>query len=439
MAKTVESKEYTPEVVLEKRKKYLMPCVSHYYERPPHFVRGRGQFLYDNEGREYLDCFAGVVTINSGHCNPEIAEKICEQVNKLQHTTTLYLTSPMVDLAEKLAEIAPGRLQKSFICNSGTEATEGAALLSKLYTGSHEFIALRNSFHGRSIMGMSFTGQHNWRLGNPYVFGVSFVSSAYCYRCSFGQKYPGCNLECAKDVENVIRTSTSKKVAAMIVEPIQGNGGVVTPPPEYFKEVKKILEKYGILFISDEVQTGFGRTGKKMFGIENWDIIPDIITMAKGFGNGLAIGAFISTPEIADVFGAGQHFSTYGGNPISCVGALANIEVIIKEKLNENAEKVGAYLKDKLLELHGKHKLIGDVRGLGLMLGVELVKNGKEPATAEMKEVMEITKDKGLLIGKGGLDGNVIRLKPPLIFTRDNVDTTIKILDEAFTTVEKKI
>jgi 4-aminobutyrate aminotransferase/4-aminobutyrate aminotransferase/(S)-3-amino-2-methylpropionate transaminase len=429
---TMKAREYTPEEVLDKRKKYLLPAVVNYYDNPPHIVRGKGQFLYDNTGKEYLDLFAGVVTVNSGHCHPKIAERIKRQVDTLQHTTTLYLTSPMVDLAEKLAQITPGGLTKSFICNSGTEATEGACLLAKLYTGSHEFIALRNSFHGRSIMAMTLTGQWNWRVGNPYVFGVNFVSSAYCYRCSYGQTYPSCDLVCARDIENIIRTCTSGKVAAFIAEPIQGNGGVIVPPPEYFKVVRGILDKYGILFIADEVQTGFGRTGDRMFGIEHWDVVPDMITMAKGFGNGLAVGGFIARTEIADAIKPGQHFSTYGGNPISCTGALANIEVIMEEKLAHNSAIVGAYFLEKLKELKAKHPLIGDVRGKGLMIGVELVKDGKAPATAETKKIMELCKDEGLLIGKGGLDGNVIRIKPPLVITKDNVDTSIAILDKAF-------
>ncbi|MBI2267439.1 MAG: aspartate aminotransferase family protein [Armatimonadetes bacterium] len=425
--------------IIEKRKQYILPCITHYYEDPPEFVRGEMQYLYDNQGKKYLDCFAGVVTVNSGHCHPEIASAIIRQVQTLQHTTTLYLTRPMVDLAEKLAEITPGSLQRSFICNSGTEATEGACLLAKIHTGAHEFIALRHSFHGRSIIAMTLTGQSSWRIGGPYVFGVNFVSSAYCYRCPFGQSYPGCDLECAKDVENIIRTSTSTRVAAMIAEPIQGNGGVITPPPPYFKKVQEILKRYGALLISDEVQTGFGRTGGKWFGIEQWGVEPDILTMAKGFGNGWPIGGFIAKPEIADSIKGGQHFSTYGGNPVSSVAALANIRVIEKSNLAQNAATVGAYFKDKLLELQQKYSLIGDVRGMGLMLGMELVKDRKtkEPAAKEMARVMEICKDDGVLIGKGGLDGNVIRIKPPLCITKGDVDSAAAVMDKAFAQVQK--
>ncbi|MCL5035952.1 MAG: aspartate aminotransferase family protein [Chloroflexi bacterium] len=428
------------DALIERKNNYLMPVLATYYTKPLYVARGDMQYLYDIDGKKYLDFFAGVVTVNSGHCNPEIAEKIIEQVKTLQHTTSLYLTQPVVDLAEKLARISPGNLQKSFICNSGTEATEGATLVAKMYTGRYEFIALRNSFHGRSLMAMALTGQYNWRVGNPYSFGVNFVSSAYCYRCSYGQKYPGCNLECAKDVENIIRTSTSGKIAAFIAEPIQGNGGVVTPPPEYFKEVEAIVKKYGGLMIADEVQTGFGRTGK-WFGISQWGVVPDIMTMAKGFGNGWPIGGFMSTTEIVDSLKPGQHFSTFGGNPVASVAALANIEYIESHDLASNSEVLGKYLKNKLLDLMSRHEIIGDVRGMGLMLGVELVKDRdtKAPAKEEMVKVMDRCKDKGLLIGKGGLDGNVIRIKPPLVITRENCDTAIDILDEVLTGVEKEM
>lgn len=428
----------TPLEVIEKRKKYLIPAITHYYKKPPLFVKGVMQHLWDSAGKKYLDMFGGIVTIASGHSHPKINELVKAQVDKLNHTSTLYLTEQMVELAERLAEISPGKLEQSFICNSGTEANEGAALTAKLYTKSHEFIALRHSFHGRSIMGMSMTGQSNWRIGNPYVFGVQFAASAYCYRCPFGKEYPGCNLECAKDVENIIRTSTSGKPAALIAEPIQGNGGIVTPPKEYFPIVKKILEKYGALLISDEVQTGFGRTGNKWFGIEQWGVEPDIMTMAKSFGNGWPIGGFITTPEIAKSFTPGTHFSTFGGNPISCTAASANIDIIKQDNLSNNAHVVGGYFKDKLMELKDKHELIGDVRGMGLMLGIELVsdRKTKTPAAAETLEVMELCKDNGVLIGKGGLDGNVIRFKPPLCITQDDVDQAIKTLDKALASVK---
>lgn len=427
----------TPQEVIAKRKEFLIPAVTHYYQNPPLLVKGSMQYLWDSEGKQYLDMFAGIVTISSGHSHPEINTAVKAQIDNLQHTSTIYLTEPVVRLAEKLASIAPGGLKQSFICNSGTEANEGATLAAKLYTRNHEFIALRYSFHGRSMMSMSLTGQHNWRIGGPYVPGVQFVSSAYCYRCPFGKAYPNCNLECAKDIENVICTATSGKPAAMIAEPIQGNGGVITPPKEYFPTVKKILEKYGALLISDEVQTGFGRTGNKWFGIEQWNVVPDIITMSKGFGNGWPIGAFITTPEIAGIFTPGTHFSTFGGNPISCTAALANINVIQKEKLSQNAAIMGEYLKTKLLELQEKHIFIGDVRGMGLMIGIELVRDRKTkaPASRETAHVMEYCKDKGVLIGKGGLDGNVIRIKPPLCITKDNIDTTITAIDEALTRI----
>lgn len=429
----------TAEDVLTKRREFLIPAVGHYYHTPPLFVKGSKQFLWDSTGKQYLDMFSGIVTVASGHCHPKINEAVKEQIERLQHTSALYLSGQMELLAEKLAEIAPGELRQSFICNSGTEANEGAVLTAKLHTNRHEFIALRHSFHGRSNMTISMTGQSDWRNGGPYVTGVQFAASPYCYRCPFGKSYPNCELECAKDVENVIRTATSGAPAAMIAEPIQGNGGIITPPKEYFPEVKKTLEKYGVLFISDEVQTGFGRTGNKWFGIEQWDVTPDIMTMAKGLGNGWPIGAFITTSQIAKNYSPGSHICTFGGNPISSVAALTNINTIQEEKLAQNAFIVGNYFKEKLLALQEKHRIVGDVRGMGLMLGVELVrdKENKAPAPREIAQIIETCKDKGVLIGKGGLDKNVIRIAPPLCITKSDIDTAIDVLEEALTTAEK--
>ncbi|MDI3281427.1 MAG: aspartate aminotransferase family protein, partial [Bacillota bacterium] len=301
-----------PEEILRKKKEYLIPCIYHFYRRPPQIVRGEMQYLYDHTGRRYLDFYSGVSVVNCGHCNPEIVAAIVDQVQTLQHTTQLYLTQPIVELAERLARLTPGRLQKSFFCSSGTEANEGAILLARLATGRHEFIALRNSLHGRTLLTTSLTGLSFWRAELAPVGGISFAVNAYCYRCPLGQRYPGCDLACAEDVERVIRTSTSGQVAALIAEPIQGNGGIITPPPGYFQRVKEILDRYGILLIVDEVQTGFGRTGR-LFAIEHWGVEPDIMTMAKALGNGVPVGAFIARSEIADCY-TRPGASTLGGN-----------------------------------------------------------------------------------------------------------------------------
>ncbi len=424
-----------PEEIIRKKREYIIPCLYHFYQAPMQLVRGEKQYLYDHKGKRYLDFFAGVSVVNAGHCHPEITDRICEQVKRLQHVCNIYLTQPMVELAEKLARITPGRLQKSFFCNSGTEANEGAILLAKIATRRSELLALQNGLYGRTYLTMSLTGLRFWRTDPSPAGGISFVPNAYCYRCPLNLTYPSCDLSCAEAVRQVIETSTSGEVAALIAEPIQGNGGIITPPPEYFPRLKEILDEYGILLIIDEVQTGFGRTGK-WFAIEHWNVEPDIMTMAKALGNGVPIGVFTARPEIADTY-TRPGASTLGGNPVSMVAGLATLEVIEKEGLIQNAAVLGSYLKERLLALQEKHPLIGDVRGLGLMLGAELVKNGKEPAAAETDRVLELMKDRGILIGKNGRARNVLAFQPPLVITRDNVNEMIENLDEVLSEVEK--
>ncbi|HAA90006.1 MAG: Putative aminotransferase class-III [Thermoanaerobacterales bacterium 50_218] len=424
-----------PAEIIRKKKEYIIPCLYHFYQKPMQLVRGEMQYLYDHKGKKYLDFFSGVSVINAGHCHPEITKRICEQVKTLQHVCNIYLTQPIVELAEKLAEITPGRLQKSFFCNSGTEANEGAILLAKIATRRSELLALQDGLYGRTYLTMSLTGLRFWRT-DPYpAGGISFVPNAYCYRCPLNLSYPSCDLACAEAVRRVIETSTSGEVAALIAEPIQGNGGIITPPPEYFPRVKEILKEYGALLIIDEIQTGFGRTGK-WFAIEHWGVEPDIMTMAKALGNGVPIGVFTAPPEIADTY-TRPGASTLGGNPVSMVAGLATIEVIEKENLIANAASVGAYLKEKLLELKEKHPLIGDVRGIGLMLGAELVREGKEPAAAETDAVLEKMKDRGIIIGKNGRYRNVLAFQPPLVITKENVDEVVSNLDAVLTEVEK--
>ncbi len=430
------TKYWGPEEIIKKKKEYIIPCLYHFYQDPPQMVKGEGQYLYDSTGKKYLDFFAGVSVINAGHCHPEITERICQQVKTLQHVCNIYLTQPMLELAEKLAEITPGRLKKSFFCNSGTEANEGAVLLAKIATGRSELLALQDGLHGRTYLTMSLTGMRFWRTDPTPAGGISFAPNAYCYRCPLNLSYPACDLACAEQLRRVIETSTSGEVAALIAEPIQGNAGIITPPPEYFPRLKEILEEYGVLLIIDEVQTGFGRTGK-WFAIENWGVEPDIMTMAKALGNGVPIGVFISRPEIADRY-TRPGASTLGGNPVSMTAGLATVEVIEKEGLIQNAAELGTYLKEKLLELKDKHPLIGDVRGIGLMQGAELVKEGKEPAAAEVDRILEIMKDKGIIIGKNGRSRNVLAFQPPLVINKDNVDEMITALDDALTQVEKQ-
>ena len=429
------TKYWGPEEIIKKKKEYIIPCLYHFYQEPPQMVRGEGQYLYDSTGKKYLDFYAGVSVINAGHCHPEITERICQQVKTLQHVCNIYLTQPMLELAEKLAEITPGRLKKSFFCNSGTEANEGAILLAKIATGRSELLALEGGLHGRTYLTMSLTGMRFWRTDPTPAGGISFAPNAYCYRCPLNLSYPACDLACAEQVRRVIETSTSGEVAALIAEPIQGNAGIITPPAEYFTRLKEILEEYGILLIIDEVQTGFGRTGK-WFAIENWGVEPDIMTMAKALGNGVPIGVFTSRPEIADKY-TRPGASTLGGNPVSMTAGLATLEVIEKEGLIQNAAELGSYLREKLLELQDKHPLIGDVRGIGLMQGAELVKEGKEPAAEEVDRILEIMKNKGIIIGKNGRSRNVLAFQPPLVINKENVDEMITALDDALTQVEK--
>ncbi len=422
---------------VRKQKDHLFRCVSTYYQEPLVIERGEGMYVWDAQGRRYLDCFGGVLTISVGHAHPQVVEAITDQVRKISHTSTLYINEPQVQLAEKLAQVTPGRLRKSFFTNSGTEADETALVLARLYTGRQEIIALRHGYSGRSALAMSVSGHAPWRLGTPYVAGIVHAVAPYCYRCPFTLTYPACDLACARDVEELIQTATSGRVAALIAEPILGVGGFIVPPKEYFKVVVEIVRRYGGIFICDEVQTGWGRTGEKMFGIEHWEVEPEVMTFAKGLANGMPIGATIATPEIADAYPS-LTFSTFGGNPVACRAALATIRVIEEEELPKNARRVGDYLREQLEALKEAYpQIIGDVRGMGLMQAIELVKDPKtkEPNPEALQQVFEETKKRGVLIGRGGLYGNVIRIGPPLIATKDHIEELVSALTAAFAVV----
>ncbi|WHH61187.1 aspartate aminotransferase family protein [Petroclostridium sp. X23] len=409
-----------PEKILEKKKEYLVPCSYHFYSQPPQMVRGEMQYLYDSEGTQYLDFFAGVSVMNCGHCNPEILDKTIAQMKTLQHTTTIYLTQPIVDLAEKLAGVMPGDLKRTFFCGTGSEANEGALLLARLYTGKSEFLSMYNGLHGRTHLTMAVTGLGMWRTDPNPAAGISFVPNPYCYRCPYKADDGQCGMECVAQVENVIKKTTSGRVAAMIAEPIQGNGGMITPPKGYFKALKEVLNKYEILLIIDEVQTGFGRTGK-MFAIEHYDIQPDIMTMAKALGNGMPIAAYSTSDTIAAAF-TRPSASTLGGNPVSAATGIAVLDYIENKNLCERARVLGDKLRQGLMEIKENHRIVGDVRGMGLMQGVELVKEKKEPAVKETDMILEALKEKGILIGKNGADRNVLAFQPPLIITEEDVD-----------------
>lgn len=434
---TSTEKKLSSAEIIAKHKEFLFPSVANYYKEPLAIDRGDGLYVYDPEGNKYLDFFGGILTVSVGHCNPKVTKKIHAQLDKLQHMSTLYPTENIVRLAEKLANISPGKLKKSFFTCSGTEANETAVFMAKNYTKNHEIIALRHSYGGRSQLAMTLMGHSTWKHGVPQVAGVKHAVSPYCYRCPFGLTYPSCELKCAQDIEDIIITTTTGSVAAFMAEPIQGVGGFITAPKEYFKVAVPIVKKYGGVFICDEVQTGFGRTGKHMFGIKHWDVEPDIMTGAKGIANGAPVGMTIATPEIADSF-VGLSISTFGGNPVSMAAALATIEVMEEENLADNAEKVGNHLRAGLEEIQKKHKSIGDVRGMGLMQACEFVKENKVPDPALVIRLFEEMKKEKILIGKGGLFGNVVRISPGLIVSKTEVDEFLLVFDRALYRAEKE-
>jgi 4-aminobutyrate aminotransferase len=419
--------------ILKKHKQYLFPSITTYYRDPLVTDHASMQHLWDVDGKKYLDFFGGIVTISVGHCNPRVTAKVNAQVDKLQHASTVFPNEAVVALAEKIAQITPGEISQSFLSNSGTEANETAVQLARMHTGHFEVVVLRHGYSGRSQMAQSMTGHGTWRRSLPMPApGFVHALNPYCYRCPLGKTYPSCEVACANDVEAVIQTATSGQIAAFLAEPIQGVGGFITPPPEYFKMVFKIVKNYGGLFISDEVQTGWGRTGKRWFGIEQWEVTPDIITSAKGMANGAPVGLTATRPEIAASF-KGLQISTFGGNPVTSVAAKATIDLIEEDRLMDNAANVGSYYRKGLESLQDKHELIGDVRGMGLMQAIEFVKDRatKEPAPEATNQFMEECRTRGLLVGKGGLFGNVIRTSPPLNITKADVDDALRIMDES--------
>jgi len=396
-----------------------------------------GATITDENGREYLDCFAGISVVNAGHCNPEVIAAAKAQIDKLVHCASyIYHAKPVADLAEKIAHISPRGLTKTFFGNGGAEAIEGALKLARLYTGKHEFISLHASFHGRSWGTLSITGNYGRKKrGGPYAPGIAFAPAPYVYRSQWRNDPEECGRQCARAIDDVVRYATSNDVAAFIAEPVMGEGGIIVPPPNYFQELKKVLDKYGILFIADEVQSGFARTGK-MFAIEHYGVDPDILVTAKGIADGFPLSAFTTRPEIADSFKPGDHLSTFGGNPVSCAASLANIEFMEREDLGSRATETGNYAMAKLRELQKQNPLIGEVRGLGLMIGVELVKDEKlTPAASEAEAIRESLLKQGVLVGLGGVFGNVIRFQPPLIITRQQIDQAITAFATALSEV----
>ncbi|XP_062172517.1 alanine--glyoxylate aminotransferase 2 homolog 2, mitochondrial-like [Alnus glutinosa] len=412
--------------ISKKRKEYLSPSIFHLFKNPLNLVDGKMQYLYDEKGRRYLDAFGGIATVCCGHCHPDVVAAIVNQTNRLQHSTVLYLNHAIVDFAEALASKLPGDLKVVFFTNSGTEANELALMMARLYTGCHDIISIRNGYHGNAAGTMGATAQSNYKF-NTVQTGVHHALNPDQYRGVFGSD----GVKYARDVQEIIDYGTCGRVAGFIAEAIQGVGGILELAPGYLPAVYGSIRKAGGLCIADEVQSGFARTGSHFWGFEANGVVPDIVTMAKGIGNGLPIGAVVTTPEIAKVLTYRTYFNTFGGNPVCTAGGLAVLRVIEKEKLQQNAFVVGSYLKERLTSLKEKHELIGDVRGRGLMLGIELVTDRqlKAPAKAEILHVMDQMREMGVLIGKGGFHGNVFRITPPLCFTKEDADFLVGVMD----------
>ncbi|UCF82581.1 MAG: aminotransferase class III-fold pyridoxal phosphate-dependent enzyme [Desulfobacteraceae bacterium] len=422
------------EAVVDMRKRYLTPALVTYYKKPIMIVEGSMQYVYDEKGRRYLDAFGGIVTISVGHCHPYVTQEARKQMETLQHTTTIYLHPNIAEYSKMLAEKMPGDLSVCYLVNSGSEANDLALLMARIYTSNYDIIALRNAYHGGIASSMGLTAHSTWKYNYPHGFGIHHSIAPDPYRGPWGRGDPEAGAKYADDIKSLIEFATPGRVAGFFAESIQGVGGTVVYPDGFLAEAYKHVRQSGGLCIADEVQTGFGRTGTHYWGFETQGVIPDIVTLAKGIGNGVPLAAVITTQDIAQSLASRIHFNTYGGNPVSCAIGKAVLEVIDREKLQQNCLKMGAHLMGGLEKLMARHDQIGDVRGKGLMTGVELVKDRqtKEPAKDECAQVFERAKEMGLLIGKGGLYGNVLRIKPPMCINREDVDFIVEVLDIAF-------
>ena len=418
------------EEVLALRKEFLSPAIFAFYKRPIMIVEGKQQYLFDEKGRRYLDAFAGIVTVSVGHCHPHVMAAVNAQNALLQHTTTIYLHPNIALYSQALAAKMPGDLKVCYFVNSGSEANDLAMLIARAYTGNYDLLALRNAYHGGNSSGMALTAHSTWKFNVPHAFGVHHALAPDPYRGAFAGD-PHAATKYADDVKSVIDYATSGKVAGFFAESIQGVGGAIVFPDGYLQQAYAHVRAAGGLCIADEVQAGFGRTGTHYWGFETQGVIPDIVTMAKGIGNGVPLAAVVTTPQIAQALATRIHFNTFGGNPVVCAQGKAVLEVIDREGLQANSLEVGGYLAAGFRRLSEKHHIIGDVRGKGLMLGVDLVKDRttKTPAKEETLHVFETAKDLGLLIGKGGYHGNVLRIKPPMCFTKADADFTLEVID----------
>ena len=423
--------------ILAMRRQFVHPSVFTLYREPLLIVEGHMQWLFDETGRRYLDLFGGIVTVSVGHCHPTVTRAVQEQAATLQHATTIYLHPNLPLLAKKLASKMPkdSGLDVTYIVNTGSEANDLAVTMARLFTGHTDVIALRNAYHGGSPSAVGLTSHHTWKYPVGGDAKIHHAINPDPYRNPFDGTPEEIAHKCAEDIRGIIRYSTPGKVAAFIAEPIQGVGGATMGAPNYLREAYAIVREHGGLCIADEVQTGFGRTGEHFWGFEHYGVTPDIVTMAKGLGNGAPIAAVTTRSEIAQALTQRTHFNTFGGNPVSTAAALAVLGVIDEEGIQERARTLGARFRAGLDRLQRAHPLVGDVRGLGLMLGVELVRDraAKTPAKQETLDVLEAAREMGVLIGKGGLDGNVLRVKPPMCITESDVDFALDVLDRALT------
>ncbi|MCP4931046.1 MAG: aspartate aminotransferase family protein [Candidatus Marinimicrobia bacterium] len=425
--------------IREKHNEYLFAAVKNFYKEPIVVESGKMFRVHDMEGTSYLDFFGGILTVSVGHANDEVNTAVIAQVERLTHMSSLYPSIPVVELAERLSKLAPNKLEKVFFTASGTEADETAVMLAQLYTGNSELIALRHGYSGRSLLAQSLTAHSSYRALSTQVSAIKHAHSPYCYRCPFKLSSDSCGMECAKDVDELIKTTTTGKIAGMLVEPIQGVGGFITPPDEYFQIVSDIVRKYDGIFISDEVQTGFGRTGKT-WGIDHSGVEPDMITTAKGIANGMPLAAVVTKTEIASAIDKNT-ISTFGGNPVSCAAANKTLEIMERDNLAANSEEMGALLFEGLNRMQGDHpELIGDIRGKGLMVGVELVVDetakDRTPNSKAVDQLLEETKKRGLLIGRGGLYGNCVRITPSLNIGKDEINEALDILNASFNAID---
>jgi len=428
--------------VQKMRKEFLSPALLTYYPNDPlMIVDGKMQYLFDEKGKRYLDMFAGIVTVSVGHCHPYVTEVAKKQMDRLQHTTTIYLNPNVAEFGKKFAETFPAEhnLKVCYFVNSGSEANDLAVMMAREYTGNYDVIALRNGYHGASGSAAGLTSLHTWKFKTPSDFGIKHTLNPDTYRGMYKANDPNAGKKYADQVKDLIEFDSSGQIAAFIAEPIQGIGGTVELANGFLPEVYKTVRKHGGLVISDEVQCGFGRTGNNFWGYQHHDVVPDIVVTAKGIGNGTPLAAVITRPEIAQALTRRIHFNTYGGNPVACSIGSAVLDVIKKDNLQENSKQVGAHIIENMKSLQKKYPIIGDVRGRGLMLGVELVRNPEtlEPAKEETQKIVERARELGVLLGKGGLYGNCLRIKPPMCVNKADADFFTEVMDVCLSELKK--